>query len=163
MRPMDELRLKRAQKLLQAGLEAVATGNLRLAREHFQASAEACPTADALTYWGWMEHRLGDTGRAIELCEQAIEQDPDFGNPYNDIGSYLLALGDLDGAIPWLERATQAKRYEPRHYPHLNLGRIYLAKHMPVKALHEFESALGYCPGEPEIVETIARLRQSIN
>lgn len=160
---MDELRIKRAHKLLQAGLEAVASGNLRAARERFKASAEASSTADALTYWGWMEHRLGNTPLAIELCQQAIDRDPEFGNPYNDIGSYLFAMGDLDGAIPWLEKALHAKRYEPRHYPHINLGRIYLAKQMPKRALTEFEQALEFCPDEPEIEQAIERIRQSIN
>ena len=32
--------------------------------------------------------------------------DPDFGNPYNDIGAYLIEMGRLDEAIPWLEKAT---------------------------------------------------------
>ena len=32
----------------------------------------------------------------------------------------------LDEAIPWLQKAKQARRYEPRHFPFLNLGRIYL-------------------------------------
>ena len=39
---------------------------------------------------------------------------PDVGNPYNDIGSYLIKLGRLDDAIPWLRRAMTARRYEPR-------------------------------------------------
>jgi tetratricopeptide (TPR) repeat protein len=160
---MDELRIKRAHRLLQAGLDAVAVGNLRLARERFRASAELNGSADAFTYWGWMEHRLGNTSLAIELCQRAIAHDPDFGNPYNDIGSYLYGMGDLDGAIPWLEKAVSAKRYEPRHYPHINLGRIYLAKQMPKRALVEFEQALEHCPDQPEIEKTVEQIRQSIN
>ena len=30
---------------------------------------------------------------------------PTFGNPYNDIGAYLIAKGELDEAIEWLEKA----------------------------------------------------------
>ena len=44
--------------------------------------------------------------------------DPEFGNPYNDIGVYLMQQEKLDEAIPWLEKAKQAKRYEPRHFPY---------------------------------------------
>jgi Tfp pilus assembly protein PilF len=69
-------------------------------------------------------NRLDD---AIEECRRAILVDPDFGNPYNDIGSYLMKQGKLEEAIVWLEKAKLASRYEPRHYPYLNLGRIYLA------------------------------------
>jgi len=53
---------------------------------------------------------------AIAECKRAIEVDPEFGNPYNDIGSYLIALGRHDEAIPWLEQAIVAPRYDPRHY-----------------------------------------------
>ena len=56
--------------------------------------------------------------------------DPDFGNPYNDIGAYLIQMGRLDEAIPWLEKATRAPRYEAPHFPRFNLGRAYVAKQM---------------------------------
>ena len=55
--------------------------------------------------------------------------DPEFGNPYNDIGAYLIEQGKWEEAIPWLEKATRAKRYEARGYPHFNLGRVYEHKH----------------------------------
>ena len=51
--------------------------------------------------------------------------DQTFGNPYNDIGSYLVKKGEFDEAIEWLEKAKTAPRYEPRHFPYMNLGRIY--------------------------------------
>src|SRR5678816_2712506 len=51
-----------------------------------------------------------------------IDVDPTVGNPYNDIGSYLMKQGKLDDAIVWLEKAKSAPRYEPRHYPYLNLA-----------------------------------------
>ena len=47
---------------------------------------------------------------------------PTFGNPYNDIGAYLIEKGDLDEAIPWFQKAMQARRYESPAFPHLNLG-----------------------------------------
>lgn len=160
---MVTLAQKRAEKLLQAGLQFVAQGELHLARDKFRDSAEQFPTADALTYWGWMEHNLGDTDAAIELCKQAVDTDPDFGNPYNDIGSYLIAKGEMDDAIPWLEKAIQAKRYEPRHYPHINLGKIFLAKEMPLRALREFQLALIFCPEDTELMGAIERIKQTIN
>ena len=35
-----------------------------------------------------------------EECKRAIEIDPDFGNPYNDIGVYLIDLNRFEEAIP---------------------------------------------------------------
>jgi Tfp pilus assembly protein PilF len=62
---------------------------------------------------------------ATEECLRAIAIDPEFGNPHNDIGVYLMQRDKLDEAIPWFEKAKQAKRYEPRQFPFMNLGQIY--------------------------------------
>ena len=63
---------------------------------------------------------------ATEECLRAIAIDPEFGNPHNDIGVCLMQRDKLDEAIPWFEKAKQAKRYEPRQFPFMNLGQIYL-------------------------------------
>ncbi len=160
---MDELAVRRAQKYLLQGLQAVSLGDFESARNCFKASAETHATADAITYWGWMEHHLGNTQLAIDLCKKAIEVDPDFGNPYNDIGSYLVSLGRQDEAIPWLEKAKVAKRYEPRQFPHINLGNIYLSKNMPAGALKEFEAAFQINPSDHSLAALVARLRGTIN
>jgi hypothetical protein len=39
----------------------------------------------------------------------SAETDPEFGRPYNDLG--------IDRAIPWLQKARQARRCEPRATP----------------------------------------------
>ncbi len=52
----------------------------------------------------------------------------------------------LDEAEPWLRRAMQAGRYEPRQFPHLNMGRIHLARKEYGKALEEFRRALRRAP-----------------
>ena len=87
----------------------------------------------------------------MSLCKKAIAVDPTFGNPYNDIGSYLVSQGRPDEAIPWLKKATLAARYEARHYPHMNLGRVYSKKNMPFRAVREFRRALDLRPGDSEI------------
>ncbi len=159
---MEDSPSKRARRLMHEGLRSISQNDFQGARDKFKASAEATPSADAFTYWAWMEHHLGNTALAIDLCHQAIALDPDFGNPYNDIGSYLISQGDLDGAIPWLERAMRATRYEPRHFPHINLARVYLAKQMPLKALAEFNKALAFVPNDSELQETIRKIELSI-
>jgi len=88
-------------------------------------SIEAYPSAEAYTFRGWTYSFLGDYERAIAECLQAIKVDPAFGNPYNDIGAYLIEQGKWDEAIPWFEKAIGAPRYDARWYPHFNLGRVY--------------------------------------
>jgi Tfp pilus assembly protein PilF len=106
---------------------------------------------------------MGRIDEAIAECRKAIEIDPDYGNPYNDIGAYLIAKGELDDAIPWLERAKRAPRYEPRHFPYVNLGRLYAAKGMITAATAELERALEIEPNDPVGRQILARLRAMLN
>jgi len=102
----------------------------------------------------------GFVERAIAECKRAIEVDPNFANPYNDIGAYLIEQGALDDAVPWLERAKRAPRYEPRHFPYLNLGRLYMAKGDLSQALREFREALKVHPHDA-LAEGAARMIRS--
>jgi tetratricopeptide (TPR) repeat protein len=154
---------QRALLLWNEGSRCQMQGNLDLAIELYTKSIEVCPTAEAYTFRGWAYRFLGRIDEAIAECNKAIEIDPTFGNPYNDIGSYLMAKGELDEAIEWLEKAKLAPRYEPRHFPFMNLGRLYAAKGMVLQAIHEFEGALDLEPGEPSCLEMIARLRGILN
>ncbi len=100
-------------------------GDLTKAIELYRASLAAYPTAEAHTFLGWSLSFLGRYDDAIEECRKAIVVDPDFGNPYNDIGAYLIEMGQLPQAIPWLIKATHTPRYESPHFPWMNLGRVY--------------------------------------
>jgi tetratricopeptide (TPR) repeat protein len=154
--------LTKAIELFQQAYQYQMNGQLDLAIEFYKRSIEAYPTAEAYTFLGWTYSFQGKLREAIAECKKAIDTDPDFGNPYNDIGAYLIELGNYDEAIPWLERATLAKRYEPRHYPHFNLGRVYLIKGMVKKALEEFQKALEIYPDYPAAKETIDKLKYTL-
>jgi Tfp pilus assembly protein PilF len=93
---------------------------------------------------GWAYSFQGKIEEAIRECEIAIQVDPDFGNPYNDIGVYMMERGEYDEAIPWLLKAIEAKRYEPRHYPHINLARLYSRKGQVQEAIAEIRKALTF-------------------
>src|SRR3989442_6960115 len=99
-------------------------GDLDAAIETYRRSIATCPTAEAHTFLGWTYSFQGRLEEARAECLRAIEVDPEFGNPYNDIGVYLMQQGKLEEAIPWLERAKQARPYQPRPFPFIKLGRI---------------------------------------
>jgi tetratricopeptide (TPR) repeat protein len=128
------------------GYEAQMGGRLEEATEQYRRSIAICPTAEAHTFLGWALSFMGRHEDAIKQCEIAIAVDPDFGNPYNDIGAYLIALGREEEAIPWLERAKKARRYEPRHYPYFNLARVHVRRHRIREAIHELQEALAIAP-----------------
>src|SRR5262249_48983354 len=117
--------------------DAQMQGELLEAIRLYKESIDAYPTSEAHTFLGWTYSFQGLTDEAIEQCHLAIEVDPDFGNPYNDIGAYLIEKGDLTGAIDWLKRAMSAVRYESYYYPHFNLGRVYEARGQLLEALAE--------------------------
>jgi tetratricopeptide (TPR) repeat protein len=119
-----------------------AVDELNAAVSLYSQSIDMFPTAEAYTFRGWAYCHFGRIDEAIAECKRAIEVDPQFGNPYNDIGAYLIRKGDLDGAIEWLEKAKTAPRYDPRHFPYMNLGKLYVQKGMVMKAIAEFEEAL---------------------
>ena len=131
-----------ALDLWRSAFERHRQGDLRAAIQLYKRSIEICPTAEAHTFLGWAFAHAGRIERAIAECKRAIEVDPDFGNPYNDIGAYLIELGREEEAVRWLERAKTARRYEPRHYPYFNLARVYVRQHKIYEAIRELRGAL---------------------
>ncbi len=109
--------------------ERQTQGEFREALDLYTKSIESFPTAEAYTFRGWTYSFMGDYDMAIADCLEAIDVDPEFGNPYNDIGAYKIEQGKWDEAIPWFEKAIKAKRYDSRCYPHFNMGRVYEQKH----------------------------------
>jgi tetratricopeptide (TPR) repeat protein len=108
---MEDLK-RSAEELFQKAYILHMAGELDKAIELYEKAAEIYPTAQIYTFMGWAYSMKGDYETAIELCLKAIELDPDFGNPYNDIGSYLIALGRYDEAVPWLKKAITAALHD---------------------------------------------------
>ena len=152
-----------AAELLGRAFQAQMSGDLVTAIDLYQRSIAACPTAEAHTFLGWTYSFQGRLEDAIEECQKAIVVDPTFGNPYNDIGAYLIERGQLDEAIPWLERAKLATRYEAPQFPRFNLGRVYLARDLLGAALREFEEALEVQPGYEPAIRAIAAVKRKLN
>ena len=150
------------QHFLEA-FEAQRSGDLERAVELYRLSLELFPTAEAHTYLGWTYHFQGKIEHAIAECKQAIAVDPDFGNPYNDIGAYLIDLQRFDEAIPWLEQAIAAKRYEPRHFPYFNLGRVYASKGQINRARELFQKSLEIQPQYTLVRRALEKVRRMVN
>jgi len=156
-------RFNKAAELFREAYERQMGGDLDGAIEYYKRSIALHPTAEAHTFLGWTYSFQGRLEDAIAACKDAIAVDPDFGNPYNDIGSYLFKLGRLDEAVPWLEDAIRAKRYEPRHFPHGNLGQVYWAKGELVRAADQFERALAIEPDYEFAQAALAAVRRQLN
>src|SRR5215212_7730385 len=122
--PTDE-RKREATELFKSAYRAQQGDDYELAIELYKRSIDIYPTAEAHTFLGWVYSFQQRYDEAIEECLEAIRVDETFGNPYNDIGSYLVAQGDLYSCVKWFKRALLAPRYESYAFPHINLGRVY--------------------------------------
>ena len=160
---MTSDRETQARQRFQEAYQAQMEGDLDRAVELYRGSLALHPTAEAHTFLGWTFHFQGKIEEAIAECKRAIEVDPDFGNPYNDIGAYLIDLQRYDEAIPWLEQAMAAKRYDPRHFPYFNLGRVYMAKGHINRARELFQKSLEIEPRYTLARQALEKLRHMVN
>ena len=150
-------------RLFQEAYEHQMNKEFDKAVELYKKSIEMYATAEAYTFLGWTYSWMGRVDDAIAECHKAIEVDPDFGNPYNDIGSYLLMKGNLDEAVPWLERALRAPRYESYCYPHMNLGRVFEAKRDWIRAKDEYRKAYAENKEYTPAAQALHRIRGYLN
>jgi Tfp pilus assembly protein PilF len=154
---------ERAIELWQEGYALQMQGNLDGAIAKYRESIAVAPTAEAHTFLGWAYSFQGRLDEAIAECHRAIAVDPEFGNPYNDIGVYLMQQERLEEAIPWLERAKRAPRYEPRQFPYMNLGRIFMSQQKWWEALRELEAAVRIAPADRAAARALHDLRGRMN
>jgi Tfp pilus assembly protein PilF len=152
-----------AREYFQQAYEAQMAGELETAIRLYLKSIELGPTAEAHTFLGWTYSFQRRYKEAIAECKRAIEVDPDFGNPYNDIGAYLIELGQWDEAVPWFEKAIEAPRYEPRHFPHFNLARVYIQTYEYGKAVEHLRRALDLEPRYGSARKELRRLLCRMN
>jgi protein-L-isoaspartate O-methyltransferase len=137
-----------------------AFGDLDGAAELYLRSNAALPTSEAHTFLGWVRSMQGRLEDAMACCHDAIAVDPTLGNPYNDLGAYLLQLGRPDEAIPWLERALRTVRYDAPFFPHLNLARAYMARGDRGEARLHLRKALELNPRLTPAAELLEELDQ---
>ena len=154
---------KEAWSFFQRAYELQMKGELENAVTLYKQSIETHPTAEAYTFLGWTYSFMGRLDDAIEECERAIQVDPDFGNPYNDIGAYLIEKGEYDEAIPWFQKAMLARRYESPAFPHLNLGRVHERKGQWSEAIDCYKHALTLNPNYALAKRSLSRLISMMN
>ncbi len=152
-----------AQRYFELGYRAQMERRLDEAIAYYRKSIAVAPTAEAHTFLGWALAWQGHLDQAIAECHTAIQIDPDFGNPYNDIGSYLIQLGRLDEAVSWLERAKHAARYEPKHYPYVNMSKIHVRRGAIAEAIAELRRAIDIAPTYAPAHQELHRLLGMVN
>jgi Tfp pilus assembly protein PilF len=121
----EEILRQEAEVLRQEGYKHQNAGELADAIFYYEKSLAVYPLAETYTLLGWVYSMIDLYEEAQTMCKKAIELDPGLGNPYNDIGAYLIEQNRWEEAIPWLEEATKAPRYKTPEFAYTNLGRVY--------------------------------------
>jgi tetratricopeptide (TPR) repeat protein len=154
---------REAMELFQRAYESQMANDYEEAIELYKRSIETYPTAEAHTFLGWVYSFQERYDEAIEQCHEAIRVDGSLGNPYNDIGSYLIAKGDLWACVPWFKRALHAPRYESYAFPHFNLGRVYEMRGRLFDAARHYGLALHQHPQFAQAAKALRRLQARLN
>ena len=150
-------------RLFQLAYQAQLDQDYEEAIELYQRSIATYPTAEAHTFLGWVYSFQDRYDEAIEECLAAIRVDDTLGNPYNDIGSYLIAKGDLYGCVRWFKRALLAPRYESYAFPHFNLGRVYETRGRLLEAAKHYGLALEQRPDFAQATLALRRIQARLN
>lgn len=154
---------REAVQLFNEAFEAQTAKNYAEAIRLYKKSIEVFPTAEAYTFLGWTYSFQGEYDLAITECLSAISVDSDFGNPYNDIGSYLIAKGNFYDCVKWFEKAIAAPRYEARAYPHFNLATVYEKRGKFIEAAKHYGSALDEQPNYMQAYKALRKLQEKLN
>jgi tetratricopeptide (TPR) repeat protein len=156
-------RMRDAEKFLAMANDFLDTGFFDDAVEYYRKSIKSYPTPEAYTAMGWAYAHLGDFDQAIEFCNIAISLDPEYGNPYGEIGACLVELGELDEAAFYLRRAILARQSDETHLAYYNLGRVWEARRNFPRALSEYQKALEIDPAFEPARQAFFRLVRMMN
>jgi tetratricopeptide (TPR) repeat protein len=155
--------IERSKEYFKKAYQLQINGNFEDAIKNYKLSIDIYPTAEAFTFLGWTYSFLGEYDRAIEECKNAISIDPGLGNPYNDIGAYLMRQGKFEESIPWFELAINSKKYDNCEFAHVNLGRALEKKGLWLEALEEYGIAIEKAPDYKIAKEHFNRLQGMLN
>ena len=154
---------RKAVALFNQAYDAQRAQDYKVAIKLYKKSIEIFPTAEAYTFLAWVHSFEGNYDLAIAECLAAIAVDADFGNPYNDIGSYLIAKGNYFDCVRWFKLAINAVRYEARAYPHFNLAHVYEKSGKLLEAARHYGFALDEQPGYMQAYKALRHLQEKLN
>ena len=154
---------RKAVQLFNAAYKAQTAKDYDEAVKLYKESIRIFPTAEAYTFLGWTYSFQGEYDLAITECLSAISVDENFGNPYNDIGSYLIAKGNFYDCVKWFKKAIIAPRYEARAYPHFNLAFVYEKRGKFLKAAKHYGLAVEEQSNYSQAYTALRKLQGKLN
>jgi Flp pilus assembly protein TadD len=150
-----------ALSLNNAGIEALARGDLETADARFSVALEYSPRfVDALVNLGIVEMQRGNFARARQLLERARRINPDVAQPHHGLGVLAERERRADRAS---EHYYEALRVDPGFAPaRSNLARLLFGFGQVEEALVQYQRLVEVAPDDPVafagLAETLVRL-----
>ena len=160
---LDGQREKKYDEYLSLGHKFVSQEDYEKALIHFEKAKSLFESAEILTLIGWVYSLQHQMDKAKTYCLQAIRKNPDYGPPYNDLGTYLLNQGEVEESLRWFDLAKKCPEYQNREFPFINSGRAHMAKKDYELALQEFTQAMRIAPYNEKLQETVEKLKKAIS
>jgi tetratricopeptide (TPR) repeat protein len=162
MARLREVRARDWPLLYARGIARERAGDWARAEPDFLKALELSPEQPlVLNYLGYTWADQGrNLDRAKAMLLRATELRPQDGNIADSLGWVLFRLGDLRGAVQWLEKAVEL---EPRNSViNDHLGDAYWASGRHREAQFQWRRALSQEPEAPEIPKIEAKLRDGL-
>ena len=157
-RDLERDKVAEASRLFRMAQALQLEGDVDRALILYEKSLRLHATAEAHAYLGWAKSSRGLLDDAVAHCKKAIALDAEFPNAWNDIGAYLIDLGEPDEALFFLKRATRMKANPAPCFPHYNLYRAYAALGDRARAITHLNAALAADPDFAPAVEALAEM-----
>jgi Flp pilus assembly protein TadD len=127
--------------LLQQAEDALEKKDYEAALAPLKTVTRAAPnSADAWFYLGYAYHGLRQEADARAAYEKSVQLNPELYQAQTNLGLLLLAMKDVPGALPHLQKAVALKPGDAR--PHLDLGVALDASGQTSAAATELRRAL---------------------
>ena len=147
-----------ADRLFRMGNVMQNIGMFDYAAEHFGASFNLRPSAEAATMIGWTFGIQGEDSEAMAWCRRAIETDPLLGDPWNDIGALLLSQRKVEEAMSWFRAAINTERSLSPGHPWSNMARAHLMQRNSRAAFFAAQQAIIHMPEDTELLMLLDEL-----
>ena len=144
----------KAQKELDAGVEAFRGKDMVQARKHFEKALSMAPgNADVQYLMGALELQEKNIPAGQEHLEKAVQLFPNHVRALELLGELYCSQGHPERAVPLLEKAVSLD--EVSWKAHWKLGSAYLQSNDPAKAQQQSERAIALGKGEAGVAQVL--------
>lgn len=156
-------RRKAAEANAQLALAYMEQGDLTTAREKVEKALEQDPdTATTQLAAGFLYDRLGETKKAEEHFEEALELSRNDPNVMNSYAVFLCLKGDRKRGEELLLKAAESPLYRTPEVAFANAGRCARNDGRPQDAEKYFRKALSYKADQPDALFQMAELEHEL-